>query len=55
MGLRAGYWVLGDHKPHPVAGLTDHDGWMSSDDLLSRVRELRRSGPTAPQIARELG
>lgn len=28
---------------------------MSSDDLLSAVRELRRSGLTAKQIARELG
>jgi hypothetical protein len=28
---------------------------MSADDLLSRVRELRRSGLTAPQIAGELG
>lgn len=28
---------------------------MSSQDLLSRVQELRRAGLTAPQMARELG
>jgi hypothetical protein len=32
-----------------------HHGRMTSDDVLTRVRDLRRSGLTAPQIARELG